>query len=428
MSRAEQVFITGFSALSAGGHDVDQHWDAISAGITKIAPALSSDFAGWDNQLVGEIKDFNWNQALPDRKLMKVISKQDVMGLYAVVQACNHAGLTSFLADGLENNIEVCDRTAVFVGSPGNKYFQQYDFLPLVAESKGDMQHFAKHLFEHVHPMWLLRILPNNVLAYAGIQLGCKGVNHNFTNHAVGGLQALIEAYWAIQTGQADRAVVVAYDIGQEAQGRFYYEQLGVLSAKQLSPFDKNHDGTVLAEGAAAIVLESAKSVAARNAKPLAEFLGGKASTEGAGLFSLNDDGKPLAELMSTLLAKSNLASQDVNLLVAHGNGNQKSDDSEARAIESVFGEKNVPVTAFKWLMGHTLCASGLLDVVLATKSLSMQTIPAIATHKEAAASSTPLDLVTTARALDPEDATAMVINRGFGSMNAAVLLKACTA
>ena len=54
------------------------------------------------------------------------------------------------------------------------------------------MQEFAKQLFDEVHPMWLLRILPNNVLAYTGITYGFKGPNHNVTNHAVGGTQAII--------------------------------------------------------------------------------------------------------------------------------------------------------------------------------------------------------------------------------------------
>ena len=44
------------------------------------------------------------------------------------------------------------NQTAVYVGSPGNKYFQQYDFLPLIAKTEGDMQRFAKQLFEEVHP------------------------------------------------------------------------------------------------------------------------------------------------------------------------------------------------------------------------------------------------------------------------------------
>jgi 3-oxoacyl-[acyl-carrier-protein] synthase-1 len=148
------------------------------------------------------------------------------------------------------------EQTAVFVGSPGNKYLQQYDFLPLLAKTH-NMQQFAQQLFETVHPMWLLRILPNNVLAYTGITYEFKGANHNITNHAVGGTQALLEAYHAIRSGQAERAVVVAYDMAIEPQALFYYEQLGVLSNQHLKPFDEAHDGTILAEGAAALVLES---------------------------------------------------------------------------------------------------------------------------------------------------------------------------
>lgn len=424
MSRAEQVYITGYSALSAGGHHVDEHWDAIMAGVCKTGPCREYDLSAWDNQVAGELSNFDMRSALPDRKLLKVISKQDVMGLYTAIQAANQSGLTEFLAHGLEHDLEHCDRTGVFVGSPGNKYFQQYDFLPLVAQSNGDMQNFAKHLTEQVHPMWLLRILPNNVLAYTGIQLGCKGVNHNVTNHAVGGIQALIEAYWAIQTGQADRAIVVAYDIGTEPQARYYYEQLGVLTASELTPFDQSHDGTILAEGAAALVLESRSSMLARGAQPLAEFLGGQYRTEGAGLFGLQDDGEPLACLMKSALKQFDLKPEDIQMLVAHANGNQKSDNSEAQAIEQVFGEKGVAVTGFKWLMGHTLCASGLMDVTLAVKALSAKQIPHIPNFKRPASYATNLDVVTAARDL-PAQATAMIVNRGFGSMNAVAMIKA---
>jgi len=425
MSRAEQrVVITGYSALSAAGHDMEQHWQALIKGESKIGQCKAHDLSTWTNQLAGEISDFDWNRSLPDRKLLKVISKQDVMGLYAAISAANQSGLTPFLADAMQQDISLCDRTAVFVGSPGNKYFQQYDFLNLVAQSQANMQYFAEHLFEEVHPMWLLRILPNNVLAYAGIQLGCKGVNHNFTNHVVGGMQALIEAYWAIQTGQADRALVIAYDMN-EPQARLYYEQLGVLSTTQLAPFDKRHDGTVLAEGAAAIVLESEASAKQRQVHPLAELLGGRATTEGNGLFSLSDDGKPLAQLMQKTLTQMGLYNYDINMLVAHGNGNHKSDDSEAKAIEAVYGVKGVPVTAFKSLMGHTLCASGIMDVALATRCLQEKTIPAIINCQEAASQCQQIDLATQSRPLTQSQPMAMVVNRGFAGMNAAVVVKA---
>jgi 3-oxoacyl-[acyl-carrier-protein] synthase-1 len=419
------VYITGYSALSAGGHDVDAHWSALMAGESKIANSQEYQLEGWTNQLAGEIRDFNWNRALPDRKLMKVISKQDVMGLYAAFQAADHSGLTDFLKSATEQDIELCDRTGVFVGSPGNKYFQQYDFLSLVGQAQGDMKHFANHLFESVHPMWLLRILPNNVLAYTGIQLNCKGINHNITNHAVGGMQALIEAYWAIETGQADRVIVVAYDIGTEPQARFYYEQLGVLSEKGIAPFAKHHDGTVLAEGAAAIVLENQASVEARGVKPLAKLLGGLYRTEGAGLFSLQDDGEPLADVVNQALNNLALKHQDLDFVVAHGNGNQKSDTSEARALALSFGEKNIPVTAYKWLMGHSLTAAGLLDVVLTVKALQEKSIPAVHQH-ELANSCQSIDLVSQSRDIQEKNAKAMIINRGFASMNAVAIIEAC--
>lgn len=427
MSQAGKVFVTGMAALSAGGHDVEQHWQSLMQGQSLLAASENYDTSSWNNQLVGEIKNFDWNRALPDRKLMKLISKQDLIGLHAAIQASNQAGLTDFLANAMQHDISLCDRTGVFVGSPGNKYFQQYDFLNLVKESNGDMQYFAKHLFEQVHPMWLLRILPNNVLAYAGIQLGCKGVNHNFTNHIVGGLQALIEAYWAIVNGQADRILVVAYDIATEPQARFYYDGLGVLSAKQLAPFDKSHDGTVLAEGAAAIVLESEASIKARGVKPIAQMLGGLAATEGSGLCTLSDDGKPLSDLMKLNLDNLGLYSFDIDMVVAHGNGNQKSDDSEALAIAKVFGEKAVPVTAFKSLMGHSLCASGLLDATLAIKSLDKRIIPAIINCQQASNNAKNLDLVmSSSREMHTKSPKAMVINRGFAGMNAVVTFKAC--
>jgi 3-oxoacyl-[acyl-carrier-protein] synthase I len=421
------VYVTGYAALSAGGHDVDSHWSALMAKQTKIAQCKEYDLKQWSNQLAGEIQDFNWQRALPDRKLMKVISRQDIMGLYAAFQAADHAGLTPFLKDAIENNTELCDRTGVFVGSPGNKYFQQYDFLSLVSRSKGNMQYFAQNLFESVHPMWLLRILPNNVLAYTGIQLACKGVNHNITNHAVGGMQALIEAYWAIKTGQADRIIVIAYDIGTEPQARFYYEQLGVLSEKGIAAFAKEHDGTVLAEGAAAIVLESQESVDARGIKPLAKLCGGQFRTEGAGLFSLQDSGEPLAELIQSALKSQDLQTSDLHFVVAHGNGNQKSDISEAKAIAAVFGPNAIPVTAHKWLMGHTLCASGLLDVVLTAKALQEKTIPPLI-HSDLSHSCQGIDLVTQAQAIQAKKARALIINRGFASMNAVAILEACDA
>lgn len=424
MSDLNRVFITGRSALTASGATSDETWNAVLSGESGIDEIKQWALTQWSHRLGGELKDFHPAKMLPDRKLIKVISRQDVMGINAAMQAVEHSQMITY-RDTLPCGESFNEQTAVYVGSPGNKYFQQYDFLPLLAKTQGDMQGFAKQLFDEVHPMWLLRILPNNVLAYTGITYGFKGPNHNVTNHAVGGTQAILEAYHAIRNGQADRAVVVAYDMGIEPQALFYYKQLGVVSERHLKPFDSEHDGTLLADGAAALVLESEASVLARSATCYGEIMGGLSASEAAGLFSIESDGHHLSTVMERTLEVAQLNKEDVGLIVAHGNGNSKSDNSEAQAIRTVFAKNEVPVTAFKWSMGHTLCASGVLDAVMTTYALETKCAPGIANLQQIAPTCDHLSLSASHQKMSA-NSYALMINRGFASMNACLVIKAC--
>ena len=425
MSDLKRVLVTGVGAVSASGMSLDAMWEEILAGDTGIAEIENSDISTWSHRLGGELKDYKPAKMLPERKLLKAISRQDVLGISAAMQAIDDSQILSY-RDGLDDPTEFNEKTGVFVGSPGNKYYQQYDFLPLMAKTQNNMQAFGGELMGEVHPMWLLRILPNNVLAYTGITYGFKGANHNVVNHATGGMQALLEAYHAIQSGQADRIVVVAYDVGTDLQASFYYERLGLLSAQHLKPFDASHDGTILAEGAAALVLESEESAKARGAATYVEITGGLARTEASGLFSIESSGKALADVLSQTLEAQHIQSDDLAFIVAHGNGNPKSDISEARAISRIQGDKAIPVTGFKWAMGHTLCTSGLMDAVLAAKALKTKTLPGIANLNTPATACEALNLTAETRALDGDARHALLINRGFGSMNVTLLMKAC--
>ncbi len=426
---ANRVFVTGLSALTACGNTLDETWQAILKGRHGLGEISQSDLSTWDSRLGGELKNFKEAASLPDKKWLKVISRQDVMGINAAVQAVNHSQLIDHrntLDEGRASSFN--EDTAVFVGSPGNKFYQQYDFLKLLSNTNADMQPFAHQLFDEVHPMWLLRILPNNVLAYTGITYGFKGPNHNVTNHAVGGTQAILEAYHAIRSGQAERAVVVAYDVGTEPQALFYYDKLGVLSKRHLTPFDKDHDGTILAEGAGALVLESEASVKARKAQCFAEILGGFSASEGAGLFSLEPSGEPLSKLIQKSLDNAGVSKNELDLVVAHGNANVASDNSEAYAIRQADIPTQTPITAFKWAFGHTLCASGVLDAVLLSYALKNRCIPGVATLNALAPECEMLNIQPATRDLPRTNIRhhALMISRGFASMNACLVMASC--
>lgn len=427
MSQKPRVFITGMGAVTATGMNAAATWEALLSGQQGLGDLQLWDLSAWSHRKVGELKNFQPAQMLPDRKLLKLISRQDVTGISAGMQAVLDSQIMTYReqldADAQTN---FSDEFAIYVGSPGNKYFQQYDFLKVMMHAQGDMKVFAEHLFSEVHPMWLLRILPNNVLAYLGITYGFKGTNHNITNHAVSGMQALLEAHAAIVAGKAQRALVVAYDIGTDPQAMFYYDKLGLLSAEDLKPFHAQHDGTILAEGAAAVLLESEEAAQQRSATCYAEVLGGHTATEAQGLFAIDPEAQALQELLSQTLDQCALSPQDLGMVVAHGNGSRLSDITEARALSTVLAGERTPITAFKWSMGHTLCASGMLDTVLGVYAMQQRCVPGIANLSLVSPDCAALNVSQETRAWPDQKNHMLIINRGFAGMNAAVVLRAC--
>jgi len=179
----------------------------------------------------------------------------------------------------------------------------------------------------------------------------------------------------------------------------------------------------VLGEGAAALVLETEGAATARHVRVFGEFLGSGCTTEAEGLLAIRADGDGLANAIAVALDDAEMRPAEVGMIVAHGSGTRLSDASEALAIRRVFGATVPPVTAFKWAFGHPLAASGILDSVLALVALRHGVVPGVATLRE-------LDpdlgnLPISARPQVPRSDVALVLNRGFGGSNTALILRA---
>lgn len=418
---SERIVITGYGGISAIGHTVEEIWQAILDQRSGLAPSMHLSDQEVAYPYVGEIKNYQPRHMVSDRKILRVLSRQDVLGLYAADQAINHSELTSY-RDQLTSSERIVfnESTGIYVGSPGNKFKQQYDFMPLFTAAQGDMQRFGDELFNTVHPMWLLKILPNNVLAYTGITHGFKGASHNITNHAVGGMQAILEALFALRERQINRAVVVGYDSECEPQDIMYYRGLDLLSETEISPFDHQRQGTLLGEGAGALILETMSSARDRGAKIYGEVLGGHTVSEAMGIFSLRQDGDGLDRAMTTTLNRAQVRAEEVGMITAHGNGTIHSDASESRVLARHFGK--TPVSAFKWALGHTLCAAGVLETVLTLIALKEETVPGIATLQRQGADCAGIAVSQESQATQSN--TALVVSRAFGSLNSCLLLR----
>ncbi|MBF8301329.1 MAG: 3-oxoacyl-ACP synthase [Acidobacteria bacterium] len=419
-----RVVVAGSGAICAAGKSPGEIWDAVWTGRPAIRPIQQWDASGWPTSLAGEIHGLEPRALVEDRKLHKLLQRTDLLGLYVAGRAIDDAGFVAH-REALEpaDSAAFNDRTGVYVGSGGGGYQSQHEFFPLLTTAKGDLGTFGRELAATVNPMWLLRSLPNNVLCHIGIRYGLKGPNACVTNHSVSGSLAVADAAAALRAGEADRALAVGHDAPIEPQMVLYYHQLGLLSADGLRPFDARRSGSLLGEGAAALVLETEAAAAARRARVLGEFLGSGCATEVEGLLAIPPDGDGLARAIALALDDAGIRPAEVGMIVAHGSGTRQSDASEAAAIRRVFGATVPPVTAFKWAFGHPLAASGILDTVLALVALRRGVVPGVATLRE-------LDpdlgnLPVSAGPQAPRSDVALVLNQGFGGSNTALLLRA---
>ena len=423
MSSSPRIFITGRGAVCGAGLTVETIWNAVQTGKTAVAPISRWDVGRWPIQRAAEIAGVSDATLVADRKYHKFLSRTDLFGLYAAEKALQDSGLLAH-RDRMEPGAAALfnDRSGIFVGSGGGAYQNSYDFFPVLTAGGGELPGFGRELDSWVNPMWLLTRLPNNVLCYIGIRHGLKGTNACITNQCVGGVVAVGEAAAALRWGEADRAVVAGHDSPIEPETLFHYHRLGLLAEEALRPFDRSRTGTVFGEGAASLVLEKEADARARNAPVYGEFLGSGCTTEATGIVDVRPDGDGVSRAVELALADAGISAQAVGLIVAHGNGTPASDASEARGLRRVFGSDLPPVTAFKWAFGHLIAASGVLDLVLALTALKEGVVPGIATLATLDPEIAPFSV--SSKPQQTRSDIALVLCRGFGGMNVAVVVR----
>ena len=120
-------------------------------------------------------------------------------------------------------------------------------------------------------------------------------------------------------------------------------------------------------------------------------------------------------------LAEAGAAPGDVDVVFADGYGVPELDRQEAEAITAVFGPDAVPVTVPKTMTGRLYAGGAALDAAAAVLALRDQVIPPSVNIRPDRAHR--LDLVTD-RPREARLRTALVLSRGYGGFNAAMVLR----
>nr|ABH85409.1 putative chain length factor [Streptomyces toxytricini] len=192
--------------------------------------------------------------------------------------------------------------------------------------------------------------------------------------------------------------------------------------ARAYLPFDPDASGYVVGEGGAHLVLEDAARARERGARIYGVVAGHGAAFDGPAGGA--GGGCRLGAAAGAALADAGIGPGDVDVVFADAAGERTADRLEAEALAELFGPRAVPVTAPKSMTGRLAAGGSALDLAAALMALHEQVVPPT-TGTSAPADDCPVDLVTGTPRTGLRLRTALVLARGRGGFNSAVVVRA---
>ena len=257
-------------------------------------------------------------------------------------------------------------------------------------------------------------------------RFGTLGEPVSICTACASGATAIQMGVEAIRRGETGRALCAAVDATVHTEGLVRFSLLSALSTKNdapaqaSKPFSRHRDGFVIAEGGAAVVLESLASAHARGADVIGIVLGCGEKADDYHRTRSKPDGTAIIGAIRHAIADAGIAT--VDYVNAHGTSTPENDKMEYLSLRAVFGEAldGIPVSSNKSMIGHTLIAAGLVEAVFSLLTLTRGVLPPTTNYDEPDPE-LPLDVVAnTARCAE----TDFVLSNsfGFGGQNACLV------
>ncbi|WP_425358845.1 beta-ketoacyl-ACP synthase [Aquibium carbonis] len=213
---------------------------------------------------------------------------------------------------------------------------------------------------------------------------GTSGLPITTSTACASGATAIQLGVEAIRRGECDRALSVGADGSATAEALIRFALLSALSTqndpphKASKPFSKDRDGFVLAEGSAALVLESLEAATARGATILGVMRGCGEKADDFHRTRSKPDGSPAIAAVRAALADAGMAEDEIDYVNAHGTSTPENDKMEHLSLSTVFGERirSIPVSSNKSMIGHTLSAAGAIEAAISLMTMREGVIP----------------------------------------------------
>lgn len=197
-----------------------------------------------------------------------------------------------------------------------------------------------------------------------------------FATACAAGNYALKAGLEALQNGEVSVAIVGGVDPFSKIAMTGFSRSRAMSPSGICKPFDTNRDGMILGEGAGFLVLEKVAHATHRNTEVLATLEDCVLSCDAYHPTAPKPDASGIIGCFEHILHTNQIKESVIDWISAHGTGTKLSDQSEAKAIASVFQKHKPYVSSIKPKIGHTLGAATAIEAIVSVLSIQHQTIP----------------------------------------------------
>lgn len=416
-----RIVVTGMGAVTPLGCGVETVWQRLLAGqsgLRRLAESVTTDLAAKVGGVVPTQEEdaeagFNPDDVIP----VKEQKKMDRFIMFAIAAAKEAISQAGWVA----NTPEQQERTATVIASGIGGFPAIVDAVH-TTDTKGPRR---------LSPFTIPSFLVNMAAGHVSINFGFKGPLGAPVTACAAGVQAIGDAARMIHCGEADIAICGGSEATIDR-----VSLAGFAAARALStafadnpeaasrPFDIDHDGFVMGEGAGILVIESLEHALARGATPIVELVGYGTSADAYHLTAGPENGDGARRAMTAAIRQAGIDASQIQHLNAHATSTPVGDKAELAAIKAVFGTENkVAVTSTKSSTGHLLGAAGGLEAIFTALAIRDQIAPATRNLEHPDPFTAGVDIISgSARKMSIEYAISNGF--GFGGVNASILFK----
>ena len=409
-SSARRAVVTGMGVLTGCGRELPTFWHSLVEGNSASRRITRFPVEDMPTRVAAELDDFEPTQHVD----AKAARRMDLCGLYGVAAA------SSALHDaGLELPNMNPDRVGIAVGTS----------LGGLSSTLASNDGFRERGYRGAGLAGLLNGHNGAGSAEIACHLGVRG--HALTlgsgsassNDAIGYASDMIALERAdVMIAGGAEAPILPLVWASMCLGKVMTRHNGA-PAEAMRPFDREHDGPLLGEGGAFIILEELEHARARGARIYCEVLSHGRSSEAHHPLAPHPDGNGPRAAMRDALRRARRNVDEVGYVNAHGTATLANDAAESRAIQEVFTGRALPVSSTKPVTGHLLGAAGALETIVAALAIFHQTVP-LTLNFASPAAGCELDYVRGA-SRSARVTTALNLSCGFGGTNSCLMLGA---